>query len=166
MKVHYNLDGLLTPSTEVEIGGSIYFSRNIYSSYYELDTVVIEGGRLCVYFETTDCLPDNLKVRRNYIKLYPRIGSVGMVIMQKFARDDTGANMDIVYDVVTCEPDESNEARFHHRRYVANIEYPRCHNLNINVNDRYLRQQDFVCVLHEVDDGQGTIDIYSAGSHC
>ena len=119
MKVQYNLDGILTPSTEVEIGGSIYFIKNVYSSYYQLDMVLIEGGRLCVYYKTTDSLPQNLMVRRNYVKLYPHIGSVGMVILQNDAHDHVDA--DVTYDLVTCEPDETGKAYFHHRRYKASI---------------------------------------------
>ncbi len=164
MKVQYNLDGILTPSTEVEIGGSIYFIKNVYSSYYQLDMVLIEGGRLCVYYKTTDSLPQNLMVRRNYVKLYPHIGSVGIVILQNDAHDHVDA--DVTYDLVTCEPDEMGKAYFHHRRYKATVEYPRCYNLTTNASDRALREMGFTCVEHEIDDGINSIEVYSAGSHC
>ena len=44
MKVQYNIDGMHNPGTEIEIGGTIYFTRNHYSQLYGLDMVVIEGG--------------------------------------------------------------------------------------------------------------------------
>lgn len=72
MKVQYNIDGMHNPGTEVEIGGTIYFTRNHYSRLYRLGMVVIEGGRLCLYFSTGDDLPGNLVARRHYMKLYPR----------------------------------------------------------------------------------------------
>ena len=164
MKVQFSLDGMLTPNTEVEIGGSIYFLKNHYSPYYQLDLVVIEGGRLCLYFRTTDDIPQNLMVRRNYIKLYSHVGSVGLVVLSKDTHGHDDA--ELTYDVVTCEPDEDGRAVFHHRRFEATIEYPRCCNLNCNVSKRYLLEQGFACVQHEVHDGHDSIEVFSAGPRC
>lgn len=161
MKVQYNIDGMHNPGTEIEIGGTIYFTRNHYSQLYSLDMVVIEGGRLCLYFGTGDDLPGNLVARRHYMKLYPRTGSVGMTIMQLNQHENVSG--DVVYDIVTSETDPATaKPRFRHRRYEAAIEWPRYGNLTVNVNPDYLTKQDFVCTLDEYADDNASIEVFSA----
>ncbi|MBQ8156812.1 hypothetical protein IJ102_00205 [Candidatus Saccharibacteria bacterium] len=150
MEVRYHIDGLNAPDTDLDVRGSVYFIGNPYSHYYSLQMVIIEKEQLCLYFGTTESLPENLHAQQHSIKLRPKAGKVGLVVRSIETRGDCN---DVVYDMVTSEQSANGKHCFRYRRYEAAIERPRHCNLSLNVSDAYLKSQDFIVTHDEVFSG-------------
>ena len=159
MKSSSILRGLHDPTTVAEISGSIYFHRNPHSDHYAIETVVIENGRLCVYYEADDKLPENLvPTRRPYIKLDPNLDAVQLII-KEYEPVQQGSTP-VYFYVVTCCYTPAQGKYFRFRKYKADLDYPYSDNISYNVSDKFLVEQGFVCV-DEIDaDDDGSYVVY------
>ncbi len=159
MKVSYILRGLHDPSTVVEIAGSVYFHKNYHFDYYKLDTVVLEGGRLCLYFNTENVPPSLSGDKRHYIKLEPNLESVELVI-KEYEPVKSGTTR-VVFHIVSSLYAPASGKYFRYRKYEADLDWPFSDNITYNVSGSYLVEKcGFVCTDEYDDDNKDTYVAY------
>ncbi len=157
MKVSHILKGLADPGVAIEVIGTVYFRNNPHSKHYSINKVTIESGRLCVYYDTVD-LPKHLEAKSHYVKLEPLPGAVELVIKEY---DPSAEELSFVSFYTVCSmyaPDRG--CYFRYRKYIADIEHPRCDNLTCNVTGEHLIEEGFRCVEEVDDDGKGSFTVY------
>lgn len=72
LSIYYFIGGLADPSVHIEVGGSVYFSKNIGEPNYHLDSIRMRGETLEMLFTPDIGLPDALRTARpNYLRFYP-----------------------------------------------------------------------------------------------
>ena len=105
MEVNFCIEGLNDPSTKLELGGSVYFMRNLVDSNYKLVRANIEFGKLCLEFEPRDRRFTGIIADRHYVNLEPNPGVVGLRIKttEKIDDDNVIVSMYIVESVHCAE---------------------------------------------------------------
>lgn len=76
MVTNFALSGLNQPSVKLELGGSVYFMRNLRDCNYEIVRAAFCDGKLCMDFKPRKDanLPERIVAKRNYINLEPSEG--------------------------------------------------------------------------------------------
>ena len=159
MDVSYILRGLHDPHTVVEITGSVYFHNNSHTCYYKIDTVVLEGGRLCIYYNTED-VPESLaRDKRHHIKVEPNIESVEFVLKEYEPVKEGTAH--VVFYIVTSLYTPASGQYFRYRKYEADLDRQFGDNISYNVTSEYLVEKcGFACTDEYDDYDKETIVVY------
>ncbi|MBO4855152.1 hypothetical protein J5500_01950 [Candidatus Saccharibacteria bacterium] len=147
------------PSTMIEVYGPIYFHRNPHSNNYSIETVVIEDGRLCVYYDTNvDMLPERLAAaKHNYVKVSP--SRAVQLVIKEHEPVESGSTH-VAYYVVCCLNTPARGDYFRFRKYEADLDWPFCENISCNTDDQHLIEKGFVCTEEIDDDGKSSFVVY------
>ena len=100
LSTNYLIGGLINPAVHYEIGGSIFFGKNITETNYHLKSVHLHGNALELNFTPDSALPAVLRAAApNYLRLYPH-ESIDVRVKTTLFEGDRTIEFVYLYDCV------------------------------------------------------------------